>query len=76
MHGGLEGPGKRPDNTTAGMTFAITVGLATWAGVWLDGKTGLLPLFTLIGLSFGLGVGGYWLYIRVGKPPKRDDPPR
>ncbi len=63
----------RPDNTTAGMTFVVTVGLAAAAGVWIDRRMATLPLFTLLGLAFGLGVGGYWLYLRT-QAPKRGPP--
>lgn len=55
------------------MTFVVTVGLATAAGVWLDRRVDTLPIFTLLGLAFGLGVGGYWLYLRTQVP--RHGPP-
>lgn len=56
------------------MTFVVTVGLATAAGVWLDRRVGSLPIFTLLGLVFGLGVGGYWLYLRTRQVPRRGPP--
>ena len=34
------------------VAFSILVGVL--AGVWLDGRTGLTPVFTLIGLGLGL----------------------
>ncbi len=55
------------------MTFVVTVGLAAAAGVWLDRRVGSLPIFTLLGLVFGLGVGGYWLYLRT-QVPRRGPP--
>ncbi|MBA2291399.1 MAG: AtpZ/AtpI family protein [Gemmatimonadales bacterium] len=67
-------PAPRPDNTTAGMTFVVTVGLAAAAGFWLDRRMGSLPIFTLLGLAFGLGVGGYWLYLRTAQAPRRGPP--
>ncbi len=56
------------------MTFVVTVGLAAAAGFWLDRRMGSLPIFTLLGLAFGLGVGGYWLYLRTAQAPRRGPP--
>lgn len=40
-----------------GIQFGVAVALFTWAGTWLDEKTGLSPLFTLLGLLLGF-IGG------------------
>jgi F0F1-type ATP synthase assembly protein I len=54
-----------------GLQFAMTIALLTGGGVWLDGKLGTMPLFTLIGLFLGFGAGFYHLYRAVfaGKKP-------
>ncbi len=53
-----------------GLQFAMTIALLTGGGVWLDGRLGTMPLFTLIGLFLGFGAGFYNLYraVYAGKP--------
>lgn len=46
----------------AGWFFATAIILGVLIGHWVDGKTGLEPVFTLIGIVLGLAaaaVGGY-----------------
>lgn len=46
----------------AGWFFATAIILGVLIGHWVDGKTGLEPVFTLIGIALGLAVaavGGY-----------------
>lgn len=50
---------------TVAITFAVTVTLCLLGGLWLDRRLGVMPLFTLIGLVVGLGVGGAWAYQRI-----------
>ena len=48
-----------------GLQFAMTIALLTGGGVWLDGRAGTMPLFTLVGLFLGFGAGFYHLYRAV-----------
>ena len=34
----------------------------TFGGLWLDNRTGLSPLFTLLGLGAGLAIAGIGMY--------------
>jgi len=43
----------------AGSSFAITIVLATFAGVWVDGRYGSDPWGALIGALLGVAVGTY-----------------
>ena len=69
MKRGSEGPndgyGAGYALLTVSITFALTVVLGLLGGRWLDGRLKTTPLFTLIGLLFGLGVGGFWAYLRI-----------
>jgi hypothetical protein len=49
-----------------GMEFAGVVVLFTLGGMWLDGKWGTSPLWTLLALGFAL-VGSIYNLWRVGK---------
>lgn len=70
--------------SSAGIQFAMAVGLFTWGGVWLDGRLGTGALFTLLGLALGFGGGLRALYIEVygtgvrkrphGGPEEEDSP--
>ena len=42
-----------------GWYFALCIVLGLLGGRWLDGKTDLDPLFTLVGLLFGLTLALY-----------------
>ena len=46
---------------TAGVEFAVIIGLITAGGYWLDRWLNTLPLWTLIGLALGFGGALYRL---------------
>ena len=46
----------------AGLQLFAAVGLCTWLGYWLDGKTGLSPVLLIAGAFFGFMAGFYTLY--------------
>ena len=48
-----------------GTQLFVSVGLLTYAGLWLDRKAGTIPLFTLIGLALGFGAGFYSVYVAL-----------
>ena len=50
--------------SSVGLELAVAVFVCTGGGYWLDEKTGLLPLFTLLGAVFGMGAG-FWQVCRV-----------
>jgi len=56
---------------TAGVEFAVVVGLLTAGGYWLDGYTGTLPLWTLVGLAAGFAAAMYRLIRQVQRKPSR-----
>jgi len=45
-----------------GFRFGIIFLIGFFAGWWLDNKFDKVPLFTMIGLFFGMGSGFYHLY--------------
>ncbi len=48
-----------------GTQLFVSVGLLTYAGLWLDRKISTIPLFTLIGLALGFGAGFYSVYVAL-----------
>ena len=57
-----------------GWYVAVSILVGVLAGVWLDGRSGLAPLFTLIGLGLGLiaaFVGSYRMAAPLLSPPTR-----
>jgi F0F1-type ATP synthase assembly protein I len=40
--------------TQIGLNMVLTIGIASWAGYWLDNRLGIRPLFTLIGMVMGV----------------------
>ena len=46
-----------------GLTFTVSVLLGFFAGRWIDGKVHTEPLFTLLGVFWGLG-GSFWYLVR------------
>ena len=46
-----------------GLTFTASVLLGFFAGRWVDGKLHTEPLFTLVGVFWGLG-GSFWYLVR------------
>lgn len=69
MKRGSEGPndgyGAGYALLTVSITFALTVVLGLLGGRWLDGRLKSAPVFMLIGLLLGLGLGGFWAYQRI-----------
>ena len=55
---------------TWGWQFAITLGLLTWGGYWLDKELETKVLFTLIGIFMGLIGGFVRLYKLISRLPK------
>ena len=57
-----------------GIQFALTILLLTLAGIWLDGRLGTSPLFTVVGLLLAFG-GATASLIRTvlgpGKPGRK-----
>jgi F0F1-type ATP synthase assembly protein I len=47
----------------SGLTFTAAVLIGFFAGRWLDGKVHTEPLFTLVGVFWGLG-GSFWYLVR------------
>ncbi|MBM3324635.1 MAG: AtpZ/AtpI family protein [Calditrichaeota bacterium] len=63
----------------AGLTFTAAVLLGFFAGRWMDGKLHTQPLFTLLGVFWGLG-GSFWYLVRKvreleDKEKGKDSPP-
>ena len=48
--------------TGVGFYIAVCIGGGVYLGVWLDGKYGKEPLFTLLGLGLGLFTAFYGTY--------------
>ena len=55
--------GKYLRYLSLGTQLFVSIGLLTYAGFWLDGKAGTLPLFTLIGSALGFAAGFYSIYV-------------
>jgi hypothetical protein len=66
---GLPQQDERIRMWTAGVEFAVTFGVFTVVGFWLDSKLDMLPLWTLIGLAVGFAAALYRL-IRLVRPRK------
>lgn len=49
--------------TSFGLTVALLVAGGVLGGRWLDGRVGTSPLFAVVGLFLGLGIGGF-VFIR------------
>jgi len=59
-----------------GLRFGIIVLIGFLLGWWIDGKLHKEPLFTIIGLLFGIGSGLYHLYksaLDIEKIEKKSD---
>ncbi|MGH7593211.1 MAG: AtpZ/AtpI family protein [Gemmatimonadales bacterium] len=77
---------KRPEDDTSkgmgegyalmsvGITFALTIAAFVLLGLWLDHRLGTTPLLTIIATFAGMGLGGFWLYQRVSRQSRGDDP--
>lgn len=61
--------------TEVGIQFAATIFLLTLLGMWLDGRLGTTPLFTIVLLLLGF-VGATWNLVRtVLRPDRPQDKP-
>lgn len=60
-----DGYGKGYALITVSLTFALAVVVSILGGRWLDRRLGTAPLFLLLGLAFGLGVGATWAWQRI-----------
>ena len=58
-----------------GMQFALTIGVLFFAGFKADQHWGTSPIFMLLGLVSGFGIGFYHLYWTV-YAKKQDAPPK
>ena len=45
-----------------GLTLLVTTLLGVLIGYWVDQRLGTLPIFVVVGLLLGFGVGGYGVY--------------
>ncbi len=54
-----------------GTQFGLTITLFVLGGYWLDQKTGQSPLFTVLGVFLGFGVGMASLISQVLGEPKK-----
>jgi len=48
-----------------GLQFAVTLVVFSLAGIWLDGRLGSSPWFTIALVFFGAGFGFWSMYRRV-----------
>lgn len=65
-----EGYRRASPYIAASTTLVASVGLFTWAGVWLDRRVGThVPWFTILGAVLGMA-GGFISFFRtvLGKP--------
>jgi F0F1-type ATP synthase assembly protein I len=61
--------------SSLGFEFSASVGLLGWLGWLLDGWTGMaehFPVFLLVGVFLGLGLGIYRLQLKLGQDSKND----
>lgn len=75
---GSEKPGRNYQSiglaTTLGFGIAVSLAVLVGGGVWLDVRLNSAPLWTIIGLAFGLIAAGYQLYELVLASRKDRDP--
>ena len=58
-----------------GLQFALTVGLVFFGGLKADERLQTSPLFTLLGVALGFGIGLYRLMVDVYGMGKKKGPP-
>jgi F0F1-type ATP synthase assembly protein I len=58
-------------HAAAGMQFGLAVCLLTLLGIWLDGRFGTSPLWTVVLLLLGFAGGTWGLIHRVLGPNKK-----
>lgn len=57
--------GKYLRHLNLGFQLFVAIGVFTFAGLWLDGKAGTTPLFTILGAAIGFAAGFRSLYIEL-----------
>lgn len=72
--GRRNGTGDGYSLLSVGITLALTVTGSLLGGVWLDRRWETTPLFLLLGLAFGFGVGGFWFYQKIRPRGGTGDP--
>ena len=62
--------------TTLGFGIAVSLAVLVGGGVWLDIRLNSAPLWTIIGLVFGLIAAGYQLYelVLASRPDRKPGP--
>lgn len=55
-----------------GLRFALFLSLCVWGGWKLDQRAGLRPWLTLTGTAVGLGLGGWWAFLRLRELTERN----
>jgi F0F1-type ATP synthase assembly protein I len=71
-------PGRRPQGVSGaefagiGVQFAMVILVFTWGGVWLDGRLGTSPIFTILMVFMGAGGGFYSIYRKATASQRRD----
>lgn len=63
----VEGVGEGYALLTVGITFALTVTAGLLIGRWADQRLGTAPLLLVCGTLLGVGLGGYWAWLRVSR---------
>jgi F0F1-type ATP synthase assembly protein I len=58
--------------TGIGFYIGVCIAGGVWLGVWLDGKYGKEPLFTLLGLGLGLFTAFYGAYRMLRETLRQD----
>ncbi len=54
-----------------GLTWALSVLVFLFAGLWLDRRIGTEPIFLIVGAFFGAGAGFYYLYYHIVIDPRQ-----
>ena len=50
-----------------GLSLLVTTLIGIFAGYWLDGQLGTLPVFVLVGFFLGAGAGSWVVYRLVSR---------
>lgn len=53
-----------------GLSFALTIGLCAWLGIWLDGRWGSAPWGVIVGALLGFAIGT-WELVKVARKLER-----
>lgn len=65
--GGMREIGEGYALVSVGITFALTLAGFALLGFWIDRRLGTTPAGTIIGTFLGMGLGGFWLWQKVGR---------